>query len=196
MAAIAPTRPTLARVITAYATTLAGTTHDVPTTLNKGRVGLYLEQCLGIPVSSACLDCVDGEVKAVPLKRLRTGVLVPKETMAVTMMRPEDLLTQSFTDTRLATKTAAMVILPYLREGDDVTFYPPVRFGTSHPAYGYLEADYEVIKAYYATTGGITGRVGSWIQSRTKGAGKGAPKTRAWYFRAPFIKELLAPALA
>ena len=168
----------------------------MPTSLNKGRVGLYLESQLGIPTSSACLDCSDGEVKAVPLKRLRNGTLVPKETMAVTMMRPEDLLTEAFADTRLAKKTTAMVILPYLREGDDVSFYAPVLFGTTHPAYRYLEADYEVIKAYYTTKREITGSVGSWIQSRTKGAGRGAPKTRAWYFRASFLKELLAPVLA
>ena len=194
--AAAAARPTLARVTTLYATTLVGTTHSVPKTLNKGRVGLYLESQLGIPTSSACLDCSDGEVKAVPLKRLRNGTLVPKETMAVTMMRPEDLLTEAFADTRLAKKTAAMVILPYLRVGDDVTFYAPVSFGTSHPAYRYLSVDYEVVKAYYTTKGEVTGRVGSWIQSRTKGQGKGAPKTRAWYFRASFLKELLAPVLA
>ena len=196
MAAAAIIRPTLARVTEIYTATLVGTTHSVPTSLNKGRVGLYLESQLGIPTSSACLDCSDGEVKAVPLKRLRNGTLVPKETMAVTMMRPEDLLTEAFADTRLAKKTAAMVILPYLREGDDVTFYGPVTFGATHPAYSYLEADYEVVKAYYATKGEVTGSVGSWIQSRTKGAGRGAPKTRAWYFRASFLKELLAPVLA
>ena len=194
--AAAVIRPTLARVTALYTTTLVGTTHSVPKTLNKGKVGLYLEGKLGIPTSSACLDCSDGEVKAVPLKRLRNGKLVPKETMAVTMMKPEDLLSQAFADTRLAKKTTAMVILPYLREGDDVTFYAPVTFGASHPAYGYLAVDYEVVRSYYATKGEVTGRVGSWIQSRTKGAGKGAPKTRAWYFRASFLKELLAPVLA
>lgn len=196
MAAAAVTRPTLARVTALYAAALVGTTHSVPKSLNKGRVGLYLESQLGIPTSSACLDCADGEVKAVPLKRLRNGTLVPKETMAVTMMRPEDLLTEAFAGTRLAKKTASMVILPYLRVGDDVTFYAPVLFGTTHPAYSYLEADYEAVKEYYTTKGDITGSVGSWIQSRTKGQGKGAPKTRAWYFRASFLKELLAPMLA
>lgn len=193
---MAAARPTLEYVITRYTSALVGTVHCIPKTLNKGRVGLYLEEKLGIPTSSACLDCCDGEVKAVPLKRLRDGALVPKETMAVTMMRPEDLLKEAFAETRLAKKTAAMVILPYLREEDDVTFYAPVRFGVAHPAYGYLRADYEVVKAYYATKGEVTGAVGSWIQSRTKGQGRGAPKTRAWYFRASFLKELLAPVLA
>lgn len=183
-------------VVTRYSAALVGTTHTVPTTLNKGRVGLYLEAQLGIPASSACLDCTDGEVKAVPLKRLRNGQLVPKETMAVTMMRPEDLLVQSFRDTRLARKTAAMVILPYLRNGDYVTFYAPVRFGLGHPAYFHLEADYNTVKAYYAEKSELTGKVGRYIQTRTKGQGKGAPKTRAWYFRASFLKELLAPVLA
>ena len=196
MAATALVRPTLAHVTATYVSTLIGTTHSIPKTLNKGRVGLYVESRLGIPTSSACLDCSDGEVKAVPLKRLRNGTLVPKETMAVTMMRPEDLLTEGFAETRLAKKTAAMVILPYLREGDDVTFYAPVSFGTTHPAYGYLLADYEVVKTYYKTTGAVTGKVGTWIQSRTKGQGRGAPKTRAWYFRASFLKELLIPVLA
>jgi len=189
-------RPTLDEVVLKYKAILVGTTHSVPKTLNKGRVGLYLESQLGIPTSSACLDCSDGEVKAVPLKRLRNGKLVPKETMAVTMMRPEDLLTVAFADTRLAKKTAAMAILPYLRVGDDITFYTPVTFGVAHPAYGCLKDDYEDVKNYYATKGEVTGSVGRWIQTRTKGPGKGAPKTRAWYFRASFLKELLDPVLA
>lgn len=192
---MAAARPTLEYVITRYTGALVGTVHCIPKTLNKGRVGLYLEEKLGIPTSSACLDCCDGEVKAVPLKRLRNGALVPKETMAVTMMRPEDLLKESFAETRLAKKTTAMVILPYLRENDDVTFYAPVRFGTTHPAYEYLAVDYETVRSYYATKGEVTGSIGNWIQSRTKGPGKGAPKTRAWYFRASFLKELLAPVL-
>lgn len=188
-------RPTLSHVISTYTTSIAGTTHSVPKTLNKGKVGLFLETLLGIPTSSACLDCLDGEVKAVPLKRLKKGTIVPKETMAVTMMKPEDLLTVSYIDSRLAKKTAAMVILPYLRDGEDVTFYNPVTFGKDHPAYDRLAADYLTIKAHYEAHSIISGSVGLWIQSRTKGQGKGAPKTRAWYFRTRFLKELLAPVL-
>jgi hypothetical protein len=32
--------------------------------------------------------------------------------------------------------------------------------------------------------------VGKWIQVRTKGAGKGAPKTRAFYFRKQFLMSI------
>jgi len=46
-----------------------GKKYSLPKSKNKGAVGILLEEITGIPTSSACWDCVDGEVKAFPLKR-------------------------------------------------------------------------------------------------------------------------------
>jgi hypothetical protein len=55
--------------------------YDLPVTINKGKPGQFLEDILEIPHSSDCLDCLDGEVKTFPLKMLKNGTYVPKETI-------------------------------------------------------------------------------------------------------------------
>ena len=49
--------------------------------------------------------------------------------------------------------------------------------------YEEIEADYEETRTCLKTKGvnGLTGRMGKWIQPRSKGQGNGAPKTRAFY---------------
>ena len=50
---------------------LKGKIVEYPKTKNKGGPGQFLEQLLGIPNSSACLDCSDGELKLFPLRKLK-----------------------------------------------------------------------------------------------------------------------------
>jgi len=69
--------------------TIVGTVINRPITKNKGEVGVLLEKLTGIPQSSACLDCEDGELKVFPVKRNKAGKLIPKETIAVTMINKE-----------------------------------------------------------------------------------------------------------
>ena len=38
---------------------------------NKGKPGQFVEDRLGIKLSSDCLDCLDGEIKLFPLKQLK-----------------------------------------------------------------------------------------------------------------------------
>ena len=86
-------RPTIAAV-KACAIKNIDIPHFCPVTKNKGAAGLLFEKLAEIPTSSACLDCLDGEVKLYPLKTLKRGDIVPKETVAITMMKPKTL-TQS-----------------------------------------------------------------------------------------------------
>ena len=193
-------RPTLADVMT-RCHTLGNIVFHLPTTSNKGLAGLLLEKCTGIPQSSACLDCDDGEVKLYPLKRLKrngkygkSGELVPKETVAITMLDTEKLETTSWEDSKLKKKIAQLLFVAYLRDGDNITFKYMHHMCDTNPIhreyYDTFANDYRAIQEHYKTTGTITGRIGKHIQSRTKGAGGGAPKTRAFYFRPGVMSSL------
>lgn len=179
---------------------LIGTSQKVEKTKNKGAAGIALERALGIPQTSACLDCADGELKAFPLKRLASGRLVPKETVAVTMCSPEDLKTQGFAESRCAAKLRKTLFVPYLWDDDGtLTFFSPFLFTDTHTLFSKLEQDYALLQEN-ARNGVMTGSLGVYLQTRTKGAGGGAPKTRAFYLRPQFtlalFGEFKAPAAA
>jgi hypothetical protein len=85
----------------------------LPKTSNKGKPGNYLEELVGIPRSSACLDCTDGEVKVFPVKKIKSGKFVPKETIAVTMINNEDIKNHSFDDSRCYKKLLNTQFIPF-----------------------------------------------------------------------------------
>lgn len=187
---MAALRPTLLS-ITERLMPLVGIPHTVPRTANKGAAGHHLETLLGIPHSPACLDCEDGELKAFPLKRNAKQKLVPKETVAVTMCDLKALPTTSFADSRVATKLRNTLLVPYLRPDDtSVTYYTPVLFTEAHPLWTALATDYSEIQTR-AAEGKMTGSIGIYLQTRTKGAGHGS-KSRAFYLRPKFLTELFS----
>ena len=166
--------------------------HAVPKTANKGKPGTYLEEIAGIPTSSACLDCSDGEVKVFPIKRNKNGAIVPKETIAVTMMNCEDLASHSFTESRVYKKLTNVLYIPYERDGDTIIFRQPTV--VQMPAIEeQLRKDYDDIRAHLSANGTLDGssRIGVYMQSRTKGAGGDAPKTRAFYLKKKFIDDMI-----
>jgi len=191
-------RPTICQVIQILKPQI-GTAFHVPKTANKGSAGLFLEQVTGIPQSSACLDCEDGEVKAYPLKKLiRKGKLgiagdyVPKETVAITMMVPNKMATEPWADTRVCNKIKNVLFVAYERNGDSVIFkyLQVLRQEDQEDLFAQFEQDYNEIKEIFIATDIITSRTGTLIQSRTKGPGKNAPKTRAYYFRPALMHQL------
>ena len=169
-----------------------GKSFTLPKTRNKGAVGLWLETATGIPNSSACLDCTDGELKTFPLKRLKNGSLVPKETVAVTMLNCDALKAEAWASSRCAIKMAKVLFVPYLREGDTVTVMTPKVLCADDTAfavaYETFRNDYEAIRTGFCETGILASATGKYLQNRTKGAGRGAPKTRAFYLRTEFLK--------
>jgi DNA mismatch repair protein MutH len=174
-----------------------GKTHECAKTINKGMAGFLVEGLAGIPPSSNCLDCEDGEVKCFPLKRLANGKLTPKETIAVTMIQPTSLSGVAWTDSNVYRKLANCLYIPYLRESDEsVTLFKPFIFrleaGTA--VYTQLEIDYNAICAVYKETGSLSSSssLGKYLQNRTKGAGHGST-SRAFYLRPLFIKEFILP---
>ena len=71
-------RPTISEIQKIFNNEIKGKCFNLPLTKNKGLPGIILENKLGIPNSTACLDCADGELKLFPLKKLKNGTIVPK----------------------------------------------------------------------------------------------------------------------
>ena len=158
---------------------ISGKTYDCPISTNKGAVGHLLEDTLSIPRSSACLDCSDGEIKVVPLKRLTNGLLVPKETIAVTMLEKEF---KNFEESRCFQKMERMLVIPYLRDGDTIVFYEPTLIELKGDLFDLIKADYDLIRR-----SALQSKIGKYLQTRTKGAGHGTT-SRAFYLRTLFTK--------
>ncbi len=181
-------RPTIATVQTLLEPIL-GHVYNLPKCANKGRPGLYLEELLGIPTSSACLDCTDGEIKTFPLKRSPEGILTPKESVAVTMLQKETLLTTTWEDSRAYAKLKNTLFIGYIRDGDNITYQNAVIFTEQHPLMEVLAKDYATIQEN-AAAGVMTGKIGKLLQTRTKGAGHGST-SRAFYVRTQFLAEIM-----
>jgi len=171
---------------------LLGKEYTLPITTNKGLPGQFLETLLDIPHTSRCLDCSDGELKLFPLKQLKNGLLVPKETVAVTMLSPEELRTTAFEGSRCCTKLSNLLMVAYYRTGDTIRFVAAQRICKDSPEYvalyATLAADYAEIRRLYLETETLTSLTGTLLQNRTKGAGHGST-SRAFYLRPEFMKQ-------
>ena len=175
---------------------LIGTEHNLPVSRNKGLPGQFLETLLGIPHSSNCLDCSDGELKLFPVKQLKNKKIVPKETIAVTMLNTDELIAHTFAESKCCKKMCKMLLVPYYRTGATIRFLTPkIIERTEFTAiYDILEADYNLIKQSYIETGKLQSRTGTLLQNRTKGAGHGST-SRAFYLRPEFMKQCLELSL-
>jgi DNA mismatch repair protein MutH len=182
------TRPTLAFISSHFDAVVKGKTFTLPKEKNKGRPGHLLEELLGIPKSSACLDCEDGELKSFPL----TSAGKPKETVAVTMVQKEDLKTTAFRESRVYKKLKNTVFVSYSRAGDEIVFTRliPLSLDTREDICSQLEKDYNDIQEH-AQKDEFSSSLGTWLQTRTKGAGHGST-SRAFYLRTQFLSKLLA----
>ena len=188
-------RPTLSSIEEAVKSHIGEPLH-CPITANKGAAGLLLEKLTGIPTSSALLDALDGEVKIVPYKRLKNGSLVPKETIAVTMLNCDQLCSTNFTDSHCAAKLRRMLIVPYIREGDNIRLLKPTLFDASascnEELFAVLAADYAAIQSEWLSKKELHSETGALLQTRTKGPGGTAKKTRAFYLRPAFMKKVVS----
>ena len=171
---------------------IVGKKQTLAITTNKGLPGLLLETLTGIPHTSNCLDCSDGELKTFPVKRLRNGQLVPKETVAVTMLSVDDLRTCDFEQSKCFKKMSRMLMVPYYREGDQIQFMAPRLIDLSLPEFAALRLalknDYDAIRTAFLADGMLTSTTGALLQNRTKGAGHGST-SRAYYLRPEFMKK-------
>lgn len=166
---------------------------------NKGWAGDVLERHLGLAKNSRqAPDFGDWDLKLVSLKR-RSGQLVVKETMAITMIQPSHVIETPFEHSYLLSKLQRLVVPAREWVDEQETRSPLVRVVTFDLGDGELfrqvQADYEAIRAALKQRGvrGLTGSLGVLVQARTKGPGGGS-QSRAFYARESFVARMLGLA--
>jgi DNA mismatch repair protein MutH len=164
---------------------------------NKGWAGLVIEQYLGLPQNSRqAPDFGDWELKVVSLRRDGSGTLRVKESMAITMIEPSEVLASKFEDSHLYDKLRSMIVVSRIYEGPQETrslLHSAAEFDLDNPKIRQqVKDDYETVRARIRASGieSVTGELGTLVQARTKGAGHGST-SRAFYARTVFVAHIL-----
>jgi DNA mismatch repair protein MutH len=164
---------------------------------NKGWAGQVIEQYLGLPQNSLqAPDFGTWELKVVPLRRAADGSVKVKESMAITMIEPVEVVANKFRDSHLYDKLRSVVVVARVFENVAETssvLYSAAEFELDSPAiYKQVEEDYEAIREVIRTKGfdSLTGDTGRYVQARTKGRGHGSI-SRAFYARAAFVAHII-----
>lgn len=165
--------------------------------LNKGWAGLTLEKALGI--GNNAIQAANGdfwELKLVPLIKKQDGQWKVKETMAITMINPENVSKTPFEESHLFNKMKKMIICGRERL-DDMESSSRLLYVNSFDLlstrfWQQIKEDYTLVQNIINTKGfnALTGKMGKFIQPRTKGSGHGS-KTRAFYARILFVEMIL-----
>ena len=80
--------------------------------VNKGWAGHVFERYLELPINSAqSPNFGSWELKSIPLKKLKNGSWTVKETMAITMIDPVNIIQKEFEDSHLLAKLKKAVIV-------------------------------------------------------------------------------------
>ena len=165
--------------------------------LNKGWAGHVIERYLGLPINSAqSPNFGSWELKIVPLKRLRTNKIVVKETMAITMIDPVNILQKEFKESHLLAKLKKIVVCARMFESKDEKSSILVEVSTfdldNPEIYKQVESDYNLVREIIKQKGfdALTGKMGILVQPRTKGPGHGS-NSRAFYARKKFVAIIL-----
>ena len=163
---------------------------------NKGWKGLVLERLAGLETNvSKAPNGLNFELKSVSF-RYAKDVLVPKETMAITMINPEELKRDDFFHSHCWAKLKAVVFCAVKWNGKNAKSAELLKvasldFVKEDQLIKEIQADYEFIRNKLIKEGfdALTGVDGKWIQARTKGAGHGS-ESRAFYARTGLVKKI------
>ena len=168
---------------------------------NKGWAGHTIERFLGLPINSAQTpDFGSWELKVVPLQ-YRRGVerreeLRVKETMAITMINPKNVVAHEFEESHLLSKLQRSVVVARIFEDqceNRSLLHSVALFDLDQPeVYEQVKADYNLVRDTIKTQGfkALTGQMGKLVQPRTKGSGHGTV-SRAFYARKKFVAHIL-----
>ena len=171
---------------------------------NKGWKGLVLERLAGLQTNvSKAPNGLTYELKSVAFHKVG-NVLAPKETMAITMINPEELKAHSFFESHAWAKLKAIVFCAVEWNGKNaknakLLEVTSLDFAEDDELIREIKADYDLIRAKLIKDGFevLTGKDGKWIQARTKGigginprTGKRRPITRAFYARTGLVKKI------
>lgn len=161
--------------------------------VNKGWAGHVMERYLGLPINSAqSPNFGSWELKCIPIHRLKSGKLSIKETMAITMIDNYNVEKTPFCRSHLLTKLRKAVIVARTvgKVYSDPTFvYSVTPIDITDEIYRLIETDYNEVRNSIKVCGGtgLSGKIGKYIQPRTKGSGNGST-TKAFYARPLFLK--------
>ena len=163
---------------------------------NKGWAGHVIERHLGLPInSSQSPNFGSWELKTVSLKYLKNGLLTVKETMAITMIDSYNVKSTEFKNSHLLSKLQKMLMVGRIWENKEETssqLYSVKAFDLDDPKiYKQINDDYDLVRNAIIKKGfsALTGKMGVFIQPRTKGAGHGST-SRAFYARTSFLKKI------
>ncbi len=167
---------------------------------NKGWKGLVLERVAGLQTNiSKAPNGLSWELKSVSFHEVK-GKLVPKETMAITMINPEELKKHSFFESHCWAKLKAIIFCAVAWHGKNAENAELIKvtsldFAETDELIKEIKADYDFIRNKLITKGfkKLTGADGKWIQARTKGAGHGST-SRAFYARTTIVKKIFETA--
>jgi DNA mismatch repair protein MutH len=164
---------------------------------NKGWAGQVIERYLGLAQNSLqAPDFGTWELKVVPLRRGPDKMLRVKETMAITMIEPAEVLANKFADSHLYDKLRSMIVVSRIFENIEETsstLHAAAEFDLNNPRIcGQVERDYEVIRERIRASGiaSVSGDLGELVQARTKGRGHGST-SQAFYARTGFVAHIL-----
>jgi len=175
---------------------------------NKGWKGLVLERLAGLQTNvSKAPNGLSYELKSVAFHYVKNE-LVPKETMAITMINPEELKNHSFFESHCWAKLKAIVFCAVKwngknSESSELIKVASLDFAEDDELIKEIKADYDFIREKLIKRGfeSLTGKDGKWIQARTKGigginprTGKRRPITRAFYARKSLVKKIFETA--
>lgn len=164
---------------------------------NKGWKGLTLERLAGL--SNDNKQAPNGlgfELKSTAFYQVK-GEWTPKETFAITMLNPINLIATPFFESHCWEKLKSLVYCAVSWNGkhnekSELLKVQSFDFLEDGSLIEEIEKDYEFIRNKLATQGfaKLTGKDGKWIQVRTKGAGHGSV-SRAFYAKKALIKEII-----
>jgi len=156
---------------------------------NKGRFGHLIEKLVGLNINSnQSPDFDDFELKCIPLKMTKKGILKFKETVAITMINPSNIIDTEFEDSHLYNKLKKVLFVTYI----DNTIHGVHIFELKNTIYNTVKEDYDSIKKTIMNDGfnSLSAKMGKYVQPRTKGSGHGS-KSRAFYGRVSFLSNII-----
>lgn len=167
---------------------------------NKGWKGLILERLAGLQTNvSKAPNGLSYELKSVSFRYVKDE-LVPKETMAITMINPTELKNEEFFKSHCWAKLKAIIFCAVMWHGKNSEtgeLLKVANFDSTEDdeLIQEIKADYDLIRDKLIKYGfeSLTGKDGKWIQARTKGAGHGST-SRAFYARTGLVKKIFETA--
>ena len=162
---------------------------------NKGWKGIVLERLAGLKTSvSKAPNGLTYELKSVSFHH-KKDKLVPKETMAITMINPKELKEHEFFDSHCWSKLKAIVFCAVAWHGKnaekaELLEVVSLDFSETDDLIMEIKSDYDFIRNKLITQGfdSLTGSDGKWIQARTKGSKDS--DTRAFYARSQLVAKI------